>query len=111
MRMPRNLAIALNVLLAALLGAANLQADSFLTLPRSLVVEPVDGAAMVSVTARLDVPATETTRFSFATRNGSAIAGLDYVAKSGTLTFLPCMPSFKAKSTTAGMSVLTAMPA
>jgi hypothetical protein len=44
---------------------------------------------LFSFTVTLSAPATEKVTVNFATANGTATAGSDYVAKSGTVTFLP----------------------
>ena len=55
----------------------------------------IDNAASVTegqtliFTARLDQPSTETVTVNYRTSNGSATEPDDYVAKSGTLTFVP----------------------
>jgi hypothetical protein len=53
------------------------------------VSEPVNGTVNVSVQVSLSKPTTDVVTVDFASSNLSAIAGLDYTAKSGTLTFAP----------------------
>lgn len=50
---------------------------------------PVGGTATALLTVQLSNPTTQTATINYATANGSAIAGSDYVATSGTLTFAP----------------------
>jgi hypothetical protein len=51
--------------------------------------EPRFGATTAFFTVQLTNPTTQTAMVSYATSDGSAIAGSDYVATSGTLTFAP----------------------
>lgn len=67
------------------------------------IVEPAGGGVLISVadvaknenTAKitfkitLSAPAAQNVKVSYATADGTAIAGSDYIAKSGVLTFLP----------------------
>jgi bacillolysin len=53
------------------------------------VVEGNGGTTSAVLTARLSNPFNLTVSASFATQNGTAAAGTDYVAASGTLTFAP----------------------
>jgi hypothetical protein len=53
------------------------------------VVEPNTGTRSMVFVVRLDHAYTQNVAVHFATANGSAVAGSDYVAKSGTLTFSP----------------------
>ncbi len=53
------------------------------------VTEGNSGATPAGFTVSLDTPSTETVTVDYATADGSATAGLDYTAASGTLTFLP----------------------
>jgi hypothetical protein len=52
-----------------------------------LVVDEAAHAAVFTIT--LDRPSTGTVTMSYATRNGNAEAGSDYIAASGTLSFAP----------------------
>ena len=65
--------------------------DTPSTSPRILVedalVDEADGTA--SVVVRLDAASGSAVTVNYATANGSALAGGDYVADSGTLTFQP----------------------
>ena len=47
----------------------------------------------MSFTVSLSRVPTVTVRVNYATKNGSAVAGTDYVATSGTLTFAPGVQS------------------
>jgi hypothetical protein len=51
------------------------------------VVEPVSGTVTATFTVTLAPAASVATTIAYATANGTATAGSDYVAKSGTLTF------------------------
>jgi len=53
------------------------------------LVEGNTGTKEALVTVSLSKAATETVTVSYATANGTALAGADYTAKSGTLTFVP----------------------
>ena len=53
------------------------------------VAEGNAGTASATFTVSLSAASTETVVVSFATANGTAAAGSDYVAASGTLTFAP----------------------
>jgi hypothetical protein len=46
-------------------------------------------ASMAAVTVTLSNPMTGTTTVDYATADGSAVAGSDYIARSGTMTFAP----------------------
>lgn len=61
----------------------------FLRNPFPAAREPDSGQRGLVFTVALSAAATETVRVTFATADSTAIAGLDYVARSGTLTFLP----------------------
>ncbi|MBA4286136.1 MAG: hypothetical protein C0434_11455, partial [Xanthomonadaceae bacterium] len=47
------------------------------------------GTSTARMTFRLSAPSTQTVTVRFATANGTATAGSDYVARSGTTTFAP----------------------
>jgi ABC-type transport system substrate-binding protein len=53
------------------------------------IVEPATGTTTVSVTVRLSSEMDSSVSVGFATQDGTAHAGEDYVATSGTLTFTP----------------------
>jgi Calx-beta domain-containing protein/VCBS repeat protein len=50
---------------------------------------PMGTISIVNVQVRLSNPSIETVSVQYATSNGTAIAGADYVAANGTLTFAP----------------------
>jgi hypothetical protein len=73
---------------------------SFIIGPDNLVYNSSNGAAgsfverfgpasLAAFTVRLDAPATTPVTVQFATANGTAVAGSDYTAVAGTLTFAP----------------------
>jgi hypothetical protein len=51
------------------------------------IAEGNSGTKLVTVTVTLSTPAAATVTVSYATANGTATAGSDYVSKTGTLTF------------------------
>lgn len=53
------------------------------------VMEPRAGTALAAFTVRLTNASTQTVTVDYSTTNGTALAGSDYVAASGTLTFNP----------------------
>ncbi|MGD9000553.1 MAG: retention module-containing protein, partial [Granulosicoccaceae bacterium] len=55
------------------------------------VNEPVEGTTIATFTVTLNTPSTETVTVNYATADipGGAVAGQDYTATSGTVTFLP----------------------
>ena len=53
------------------------------------IAEPVFGVAQASLTVSLDHAAASAVTVHYATANGTAAAGSDYTAASGTLTFAP----------------------
>ena len=53
------------------------------------ISEPAAGTATATFTVTLDFASPDTVTVQFATANGSATAGSDYAAASGTLTFAP----------------------
>lgn len=70
--------------------AVNSSPNSFAVTDATTVAEPFQGIpASVVFTVTLDSPLTTTATVDFATANGTAIAGTDYTATSGTLTFAP----------------------
>ena len=54
---------------------------------QDIVVDEKSGIARFVLT--LDIPSTETLYFNFTTANGTALAGTDYVARSGVVSLLP----------------------
>jgi hypothetical protein len=90
-------------LLLAVLGSSSSTAASpvpELSVSDATVVEG-DGAAHAVFTVRLSRPSRQTVRVRYATTNGSATAGEDYVADRGTLTFRP-----RQRSKTVAVSIL-----
>ncbi len=55
----------------------------------SSIVEGADGVSYLVFTVSLDHAATNTVTFDYATADGAAIAGSDYVARSGQVSFAP----------------------
>jgi chitinase len=62
----------------------------------------VTGNHQVSVPVTLSGPTNQTVRVHFATRNGTASAPSDYLARSGTLTFVPGQTSSAVQVTFVG---------
>lgn len=60
-----------------------------LSIDNVVVREPDAGSADATFTVHLSAPSEETVTVDFATANGSATAGSDYTAVSGTLAFAP----------------------
>lgn len=58
-------------------------------LPASLEVSEGDANAVVDITVRIDRQAVETIAIDWSTRDGTAIAGSDYVAAAGTVVIQP----------------------
>jgi Ca2+-binding RTX toxin-like protein len=58
-----------------------------LSINNSSIVEGKPGTTNLSFTVSLSTPSSSTVTVNFATSNGTAIAGADYISKSGTLTF------------------------
>jgi hypothetical protein len=54
-----------------------------------VTTEPVSGQANASFTVSLSEPRREIVTVRYATRNGTATSGTDYLAQAGTLTFQP----------------------
>ena len=54
-----------------------------------VVVEGNSGTTQATFVVALSGPTSQSVSFSFATANGTAIAGSDYIAASGALTFAP----------------------
>jgi hypothetical protein len=82
------------VLIAALLSLATgidvaAQQSPSITVRDVLVVEGNLGTTQATFVVALSGPASQTVSCSFATANGTAIAGSDYVATSGALSFAP----------------------
>ena len=60
-----------------------------LSIDDSTVTEGDVGATTAAFAVKLSAPSAETVTISYSTANGTASAGSDYTATSGTLTFLP----------------------
>ena len=60
-----------------------------MTVSDATVTEGSSGSSVLEFTIKLSKPATEAVTVSYATANGTATAGSDYTATSGTLTFAP----------------------
>jgi len=60
-----------------------------LSISNATVVEGNAGSAIATFTVQLSAPNASTTTVSYATADGTAAAGSDYTAVSGTLTFAP----------------------
>jgi Calx-beta domain len=72
------------------LGVGSIVDDEVrVSVPDEAVLEADSGNAGLPLTVRLDRPSPEPVQVDFATADGSATAGADYVAASGTLTFVP----------------------
>ncbi|ETW14211.1 Na-Ca exchanger/integrin-beta4 [Roseivivax marinus] len=63
--------------------------DRALFVTEPVVIEGDSGAQIARFEVTLSRPSTATLNFDYATRNESAVAGQDYAARSGTLTFEP----------------------
>ena len=70
-------------------AAANVAPPVDIAISGGSVVEGNSGVTQLAFTATLSAAATSTVSVNYATANGTAAAGSDYVATSGTLTFLP----------------------
>jgi hypothetical protein len=57
------------------------------------ITEGNSGTSIATVTVTLSTPSAATVTVSYATANGTATAGSDYVSKTGTLTFAPGVTS------------------
>lgn len=65
------------------------EVDSVLTISDVAILEGNSGTKNAVFTVTLSSPQTSTVKVNYATSNGTAIAGSDYTAKSGTLSFTP----------------------
>jgi hypothetical protein len=75
--------------------ADNDLAQPVLAIASTSVVEGSRGTTTVAVTVTLSAPSTSTVKVNYTTSNGTAIAGSDYQATSGTLSFAPGVTSLK----------------
>jgi len=76
------------LLLATTVDVAAQQSPS-ISVRDVLVVEGNSGTTQATFVVALSGPATQSVSFSFATSNGTATSGSDYVTTSGALTFAP----------------------
>ena len=60
-----------------------------LSIADAVAAEPASGTGTAAVPVTLSTPSASTVTVAFATANGTAIAGTDYTATSGTVTFGP----------------------
>lgn len=84
-----NLTNAMNATLFDDQGVGMIQDDDSLVVTDPVVVEGDSGATIAQFTVRLQTPRVEPVTVDFATANGTASAGTDYLGRSGTLTFEP----------------------
>jgi hypothetical protein len=75
-------------------GAFELQSPKVTGVPATLsgpatVAEPATGAASLTFTVTLAAASTSPLTVDYSTQDGTAVAGTDYVAATGTLTFAP----------------------
>lgn len=101
---------------ATLTQAAWILDEDGLTQKRAVTVigadirEPGPGeTAQVVFTIELSRPSSETLSFNFQTANGTATAGLDYLARSGTVTFAPGQTSQQVAVTITGDTSIEAL--
>ena len=71
------------------LGTITNDDHSAVSVSDASVAEGHDGTTNLTFTVSLDLPSTGTVMVDFATASGTAAAGNDFVATSGTLTFAP----------------------
>ena len=76
------------LLLATSVDVAAQQSPS-ISVRDAVVVEGNSGTTQATLVVALSAPTSQSVSFSFATSNGTATAGSDYVATSGALTFTP----------------------
>lgn len=63
--------------------------DATLSVDDVVTIEGFEGLKSVSFVVTLSNPSADTVTVNYATADGSAVAGVDYVAASGTFTFAP----------------------
>jgi hypothetical protein len=80
--------ISIFLLFAASVDVAAQQSPS-ISVREAVVVEGNSGTTQATFVVALSGPASQTVSCSFATSNGTAIAGSDYTATSGAVTFAP----------------------
>ena len=66
-----------------------LDTDTRISIDDASIPEGGSGTTTLTITVRLSTPTATTVSVNYATANNDALAGLDYVAASGTLTFNP----------------------
>src|SRR5687768_5973450 len=76
------------LLLATTIDVAAQQSPS-ISVRDVLVAEGNSGTTQATFVVALSGPTSQSVSFSFATSNGTAIVGSDYIATSGALTFAP----------------------
>lgn len=84
-----NLSGAVNATLGDAQAVGTIQDDDSLVVDDLIVAEGDDGTVVASITVRLLVPRDQAVSVSYATANGTAAAGGDYLGAAGTLTFAP----------------------
>jgi hypothetical protein len=72
-------------------------ASPALTISDQTIIEGHSGVTYAVMTVNLSAPSGQTVKVNYATANGSATAGSDYTASSGTLTFAPGQTSATIK--------------
>jgi len=78
------------VMISLLLFAATVAAQQpSISVREAQVVEGNSGTTQATFVVVLSAPSSQSVSFSYATANGTAIAGSDYVATSGAATFAP----------------------
>src|SRR5688500_17632976 len=82
------LLIAMFLMFATSVDVAAQQSPS-ISVRNALLVEGNSGTTHATFIVALSGPASQSVSFSFATSNGTATAGSDYVATSGSSTFAP----------------------
>ena len=66
-----------------------LDTDTRISIDDASIPEGDSGTTTLTITVRLSTPTATTVSVNYATANNDALAGLDYVAASGTVTFNP----------------------
>ena len=82
------ISLVISTLLILATSVAAQQAPS-ISVGNVLVVEGNSGTTQATFVVALSGPTSQSVSFSFATSNGTATAGSDYIATSGALTFAP----------------------
>ncbi len=84
-----NLSNATNATLVGDLAVGTIQDDDSLVVDNPVVTEGDSGSTVAQFTVRLLTPRDHPVTVDFATANGTASAGSDYMSQAGTLTFDP----------------------